>query len=67
MNWWIVSLAAIFIFAFWPLIAFLVAMLFEIEEPSVWAAVPWYLFFTVPAGLVLFLIWLGAVAYAMYG
>jgi hypothetical protein len=65
MNWQIITLILIAIFAFSPFIVLPLAVIFgyEIDPNSPLAATPWAIFFTVPIGVVMFLVWLATILY----
>ena len=65
MNWQLLSFLIIVALSTAPLWLVPVAMLFraDIGPHSPWAAVPWLIFYTVPAGLVALAIWLGTILY----
>jgi len=65
MNWQLVSLFLIVALSTAPLWLVLIAMLFraDIGPHSSWAAVPWLIFYSLPAGLVALAIWLGTILY----
>jgi RsiW-degrading membrane proteinase PrsW (M82 family) len=65
MNWQIITFLTIVILAFTPFWIVPLAILFgaDTSHNSPWAAVPWLIFYTVPAGLVALLVWLAVVIY----
>ena len=65
MNWQVISFIAIVILAFTPFWIVPLAMLFgaDVSHNSPWAAVPWAIFYTLPAGCVAVLVWLATILY----
>ena len=69
MLWWLLGLVAIAIWTIWPIIPllfiewFIGPLDYVNSSDSQWAVLPWLLFFTLPSGFVLLLLWCGVGIY----